>query len=340
MPFTYHGSKQNGRQFVTPFDVMQFTTMMTAAIFAAGPAAASIQHQNLHNAHLVQRAITYPPVQPPIANSQQFQGCYSKVGNATFNLVPGDKYSSAACMAKCTNNYSVAILQQSGCSCSNTFPPKDSFTKDNSKCDFGCTAYPLESCGGNNGYVIVWDLGKTPTPSYYDGSDDKKPESSASSSASDSANSSTGTAPGATVTYTTAPSDSSDNKSGGTNTVGIAVGVVVGIVGIAAIIGASLFFIRRRRNAQIEEEHRRNAAVNAFISGSKPPSAEGSLAMTDSRLDPVAVHRRLSDGSIADNQDYSRRILRVSLISNHFTSADITNCEFRSLTFKIAHAAI
>lgn len=293
--------------------------MMTAAIFAAGPAAASMQHQNLHNAHLVQRAITYPPVQPPILTTRTFQGCFSKVGNATFNPIPGEKYSSSACMDKCFAKYSVAILQQSGCSCSNTFPPKDAFTKDDTKCDFGCTAYPLESCGGNNGYVMVWDLGKTPTPSYYDGSDDKKPESSASSSASDSPNSSTGTAPVTTVTQTS-PSASNDNKSGGTNTVGIAVGVVVGIVGIAAIIGASIFFIRRRRNAQIEEEHRRNAAVNAFISGSKPPSTEGSLAMTDSRLDPVAVHRRLSDGSIADNQDYSRRILRVSLIFCHLSS--------------------
>lgn len=69
--------------------------------------------------------------------------------------------------------------------------------------------------------------------------------------------------------------------------------------------------MRRRRNAEIEEEHRRNAAVNAFINGSKPPSTSGSISMTDSRLDPVMAHRRLSDGSIADNEDYSRRILRV-----------------------------
>jgi cell wall integrity and stress response component len=31
----------------------------------------------------------------------------------------------------------------------------------------------------------------------------------------------------------------------------------------------------------------------------------------DTRLDPVMAQRRLSSGSIADNQDYSRRILRV-----------------------------
>ena len=68
--------------------------------------------------------------------------------------------------------------------------------------------------------------------------------------------------------------------------------------------------MRRKRNAEIEEEHRRNAAVNAFISGGKPPGSSGGLSMSDSRLDPV-MNRRMSDGSIADNQDYSRRILRV-----------------------------
>lgn len=67
--------------------------------------------------------------------------------------------------------------------------------------------------------------------------------------------------------------------------------------------------MRRKRNKEIEDEHRRNAAVNAFIG--KPPSTSDGMSMADARLDPVLVQRRLSDGSIADNQDYSRRILRV-----------------------------
>jgi len=65
--------------------------------------------------------------------------------------------------------------------------------------------------------------------------------------------------------------------------------------------------MRRRRNRQVEEEYRRNAAVSQFIGGGKPPT-------TDTRLDPaVMAQRRMSDGSIADNQDYSRRILKVRL---------------------------
>ena len=109
------------------------------------------------------------------------------------------------------------------------------------------------------------------------------------------------------------PTTTSDPKQAGgsTNTVGIAVGVVVGLLVVGAIGGAIFFVFRRKRNAEIEEEHRRNAAVNAFIAGGKPPSSSGGLSLSDQRLDPVIAHRRQSDGSIADNEDYSRRILRV-----------------------------
>ena len=98
----------------------------------------------------------------------------------------------------------------------------------------------------------------------------------------------------------------------GSNTAGIAAGVVVGVVVLSAA-GAALFFhLRRKKNREIEEEHRRNAAVNSFMG--KPPSSSG-MSISDSRLDPVMAQRRMSDGSIADNQDYSRRILRVCIPS-------------------------
>ena len=80
---------------------------------------------------------------------------------------------------------------------------------------------------------------------------------------------------------------------------------------MCGIGGGAFFFYRRRRNAEIEEEHRRNAAVNAFIAGGKPPSSSGGLSLSDQRLDPVMAQRRVSNGSIADNEDYYRRILRV-----------------------------
>lgn len=106
---------------------------------------------------------------------------------------------------------------------------------------------------------------------------------------------------------------------------GIVAGVVVGVVVIASALGGGFLYMRRKRNKEIEEEHRRNAAVNAFIG--KPPGSSGG-SLSDSRMDPVMAHRRMSDGSIADNQDYSRKILRVSF--SPFSHCDILADEPRS----------
>lgn len=116
------------------------------------------------------------------------------------------------------------------------------------------------------------------------------------------------TAPGETsaqqtVIYTThAPPSSGPNKAS------IAAGVVVGIVALSAIAGGIFFFLRNRKKRAIEEEYRRNVAGNY---GPKPPTSSAG-SVSDSRLEPsVMMQRRQSDGSIADNQDYSRRILKV-----------------------------
>lgn len=100
-------------------------------------------------------------------------------------------------------------------------------------------------------------------------------------------------------TSTNVPVDSGPNKAG------IAAGVVVGVVVIAAAAGGLWFFIRAKKRREVEEEYKRQAAINAFV---KPGSTE--VSSFDTRLEP-AIMRRMSDGSIADNQDYSRRILKV-----------------------------
>ncbi len=118
------------------------------------------------------------------------------------------------------------------------------------------------------------------------------------------------TAPGQTsaqettiITTTHAPESSGPNKAG------IAAGVVVGIVALTAIAGGVFFFLRNRKKRAIEEEYRRNVAGGY---GPKPPASSAGSA-SDSRLEPsVMMQRRQSDGSIADNQDYSRRILKVN----------------------------
>lgn len=115
------------------------------------------------------------------------------------------------------------------------------------------------------------------------------------------------TAPGQTTTAP--PATQGKEKSKGPNTAGIAAGVVVGVVAVCAIAGGLFFFLRHRRRRALEEEYRHNASIDNFT-GNKKPSSAGSIS--DSRLEPsVMMQRRQSDGSIADNQDYSRRILKV-----------------------------
>lgn len=75
--------------------------------------------------------------------------------------------------------------------------------------------------------------------------------------------------------------------------------------------------MRRRARRELEEEHKRQVAVSSFIKNGKPGSSGGD-SMPDTRLDPAILRdRRMSDGSIMDNQDYSRRILKVSLVISY-----------------------
>ena len=83
---------------------------------------------------------------------------------------------------------------------------------------------------------------------------------------------------------------------------GVAAGAVVGVLVAFAIGFGAFIFFRKQRRRKVEEEYRRSVAVREYQQ--KKPE-------TDLRLDPVILQRRASDGSIADNQDYSRRILKV-----------------------------
>jgi cell wall integrity and stress response component len=94
---------------------------------------------------------------------------------------------------------------------------------------------------------------------------------------------------------------SKPDSGGGVNKAGVAAGVVVGVVVLALIGVGAWIFLRRKRRQKIEEDYRKSAAVRGFVQ--KPAS--------DHRLDPSMVQRRDSVGSIADNQDYSRRILKA-----------------------------
>ncbi|KAK9382699.1 uncharacterized protein V2V93DRAFT_343809 [Kockiozyma suomiensis] len=142
-------------------------------------------------------------------------------------------------------------------------------------------------------------------------------------------------APSASASASTdsgADSSSSLDKSSGISggaIGGIVAGVVVGLIAIAALF---FFLWRRRRNSDDDDDDwpdyspqsrstraRGGAAPLASESPQTMPSEKLSsnslnrqrVAIVDQRLNPVMMERRLSDGSLSDEQDYSRKILRV-----------------------------
>lgn len=100
------------------------------------------------------------------------------------------------------------------------------------------------------------------------------------------------------------PTASTDQSNGnGISPGAIAAAVIVSVLGVAGIIAAVIFFLKWRKGRDEMSAHRRIQSTNAF----------GPPITNDSRLDPSMVERRTSNGSIfADNEDYSRRILRVA----------------------------
>lgn len=263
----------------------------------------------------------------PVPGALTAQGCFSSKGNFTKSEVIPSATSSGSCNEYCLEEgWTVFALSGQSCLCGLAYPPEDSLSSDN-KCNYPCPGYPYEACGGlgSPGFWSVFNMGVEINVPFFEEEDDEEEETS-TTSAAPSATSATNNDEDKTTnapesTGSSAPTESSDpsqdggnqEESSGPNVAGIVAGVVVGIVVVAGACGGLFFYMRRKRNTEIEEEHRRNAAVNAFISGSKPPGSSGSISVTDSRLDPVMAHRRMSDGSIADNEDYSRKILRVSL---------------------------
>lgn len=167
----------------------------------------------------------------------------------------------------------------------------------------------------------------TPT----DGSTKTASSTSATSSATGSAASD--------VSGTNASSTSKNSSSGSSKISGGAIGgIVVGVIAALAILALILFFWRRRANSRndayiggnkspsgfsdpfgvrvVEDKTSMSSTPGAAVptasfGGLQPP--DNSFMAVDQRLNPVMLgERRLSEGSIADERDYSRKILRVA----------------------------
>lgn len=252
-------------------------------------------------------------------------GCYSSTSGMTLNS--SSIYNSMGyCTGRCFPlGYAVMATKDDDCYCGNNLPPLSSVSK-NSSCSTTCPGFPSDLCGGT-GVYSVYLTGLTADVTNFGGSSSSSSASSpttapgtkATGSSTTSATASVVTVGGQTVVVTasssaTGSADQAGSKSSGPSKAGIAAGVVIGIVVVAAIAGGAFIYVRNQRRREVEDEYRRNAAVSSFIGGGKPPSSSGGVSsFNDMRLDPAAMaQRRMSDGSIADNQDYSRRILKVT----------------------------
>ncbi|KAI4730001.1 WSC-domain-containing protein [Aureobasidium sp. EXF-10728] len=278
----------------------------------------------------------------PVTDAGCFNAAAGLEDNGTFNY-----QSKGHCQQTCIGVGATVMAMTDGddCWCGSTLPAKSSLQSDDSKCSKACVGYPSDICGAD-GYWSVYYTTTDTDIDYFGGSSSSGSSSSSSSSSSTSKSSAassassaassmitsttsasptspkatviTSIAPGTTVVITQVPtsqaSKSADNdqaKKGGSNTAGIAAGVVVGIVGIAALFGAAFFFWRRKQRREAESGHQQ---LNDYSSpSSQKPMSFRPSAGPDSRIDPDAMaQRRMSDGSIADNEDYSRRILKVT----------------------------
>ncbi|KAK1063924.1 Protein SLG1 [Friedmanniomyces endolithicus] len=296
------------------------------------------------NAHAHDRSLLSRP--PATLRPRQalpamtYQACYSSSAGLTDQ--GGFEYqTSSYCQKICVkqNQAVLGLSAGSDCWCGDTLPPASSKV-DDSSCNKPCDGYGSQMCGGIGFYSIFLTGTESSVPnagvSASSSSGSSTSTSDASSSTSQPPTSSTpsttatpsvvtSVAPGQTVIVTQPASEASSPSSSTptpqpqphTNVAGIAAGVIIGVVAVAAIIGGLVFWLKRRKQQAAEDEYKRSTQVNAFMRGGgagggepKPPPTAYSN-MSDSRLDPTAGNRN-SAGSIADAEDYSRRILRVA----------------------------
>ncbi|KAJ6083943.1 hypothetical protein N7486_010743 [Penicillium sp. IBT 16267x] len=233
-------------------------------------------------------------------------GCYnSSLGMS--NKTSNEYQSSGWCQVRCMGNGAAAfaLTGRFYCLCGDELPPS-SDKVDSSNCDTPCPGYPQDKCGADD-YYSVYTTGLEGDVQSYSAS------TTSSSSSSNSTASETGSA-GVSTTVNSAGqtvyvTDISNNEaaagsaqdakqSKSPNTAAIAAGVVVGVVGVAALVGAAFFFYRSRKQK-----------AQGYLGGRD----SGLPPMSDSRYDgQYMAQRRQSNGSIDDDQDFSRRILQVT----------------------------
>lgn len=213
----------------------------------------------------------------------------------TFNNVY-EWQSRGECIKKCVALKAPLAAMSGGneCYCSDTMPN----TKvDRKKCNKTCNGYEFELCGSlDSSYMTVHKTGAGRAKSA-----PKEKETSTKTSATQTETEVPKTSAAVVIVTPSAEPEDEKKKEGGLSK-GAAAGVaIVCIAVVAGLAIAGFILYRRRKRQQVEQEYHRKMTAQEFA---KP--------QMDHRLEPVMLKRRLSDGSIADNEDYSRRILKVT----------------------------
>ncbi|EFQ97445.1 hypothetical protein MGYG_00486 [Nannizzia gypsea CBS 118893] len=235
-----------------------------------------------------------------LAEDPKIKGCYKDSGSLK-DMGPTKYQSVGACRDLCVKSQSAvfALHDTNRCSCGDKYPPVDlkAAPSDKTCVLVKCPGFDQDQCGGKNSYAIYL-TGLVDDPATEGSADDGDATKTSQPPQA------TITEGGHTVIVTPTPKPSGPNKAG------IAAGVVVGVVAIGAIIGGAIFYLKYRKRQKVVDEYRRNATINNFVAGGKPSYSQSSA---DSRLDPsMTSQRRQSNGSIADDQDFSRRVLKVT----------------------------
>jgi len=244
----------------------------------------------------------------------QDMGCYGSAPNfieAGFYIYQSDGWCEDWCAR---NHYKVAANSNgSDCWCGTSLP-SDTEKIDSTKCNTPCNGYGDKDCGGPNAfhmYQYVYSGMANAKPIPFENQNSNPPDGASASSVTNGPSTIFITASGSVVAQTIYATDGASGGSG-SNKGAIAAGVVVGIIALLAIVGGIIFFMRQKKRRALEEERRRHEVISNFV-GKGEKSSSSNVSITDSRLEPsVMFQRRMSDGSIADNQDYSRRILKVT----------------------------
>ncbi|MCJ1350327.1 MAG: hypothetical protein MMC33_000308 [Icmadophila ericetorum] len=269
-------------------------------------------------------AVLYIHAATPVAalNATTYEGCFTSSGGAS-DQGPYIYQSTGWCQGVCVKlNMAVMALHDGNhCYCGGEIP-NSADKVDDSECSSLCTGYNQATCGGSNAWAAYLTGTEPSAPIAEEGA--APGPSGAGSQIITSAPSATPTNGSPTIikvesTVFVAPNQTSETviyeteyaKPNGPNKAAIAAGIVVGVVVLGALVGGLLFWMQQRKRRDLKEQNRHSTSLSNFATyNEKPPST---LSLSDSRLDPsVMFARRQSDGSIADNQDYSRRILKVT----------------------------